>query len=209
MKTLTIETLRQLPAFSGLFADAERESLTKRQAEIAAWHDANAAARREIAELEAIERKATEAHDKLAAELNAATEQRDLARVELLRLANKHHHAREASKQRIAAGADSRLLDFIGWTRHASNLAAFASHRSELQGFGKGNNRQHLAAMQARKVGSLCDSAAERAEQMRLEAISDADMTDELAAMAGAIRQSFEPLAQFAPSGLSAEFPLN
>lgn len=205
MQTLTIETLRQLPAFSALFADAERESLTKRQAEIAAWHDANAAARREIAELEVIEREHTKAADALAAELNAATAQRDLARVQLLRAANRHHHERDAEMQRIAAASDARLLDFISWAQRANNLAAFASHRAGLEGIGQ-SSKQHLAAEQARKVASLCESAVERANEMRLEAITNDDLTGELAAMAGAIRQAFEPLAPFAPNGLAHGF---
>lgn len=206
MQTITLESLRRLPAFAAMLADAETAALKKRQATIDAWHASNEQARKDIAELETIERKRTQEAEKLAAELKAAIEKRDQARLALMGLANKHHRAAIDAEQRIIAGADSRLLHFINWTHRAGNLAGFASHRAGIVGYSGAvpDDGQARAASQSRKVASLVDSAVARAEEMRRLAISEADMLAELDAMASAIRAAFAPLASFG-GGLPAE----
>lgn len=201
---MTLETLRNLPAFAAMLADAEREALDTRQSEIDAWHAADERARREIAELEATERKHTRDADKLAAELQAAIEKRDASRIELLRVANRHHHTRVSTTARIAAGADTRLLHFAGWLTRAANAASYASHTATMEGFSR-QPRQHIAAEHARRVNALCDKATERVDAMRLEAIGTADMLAELNAMADEIRAAFAPLAPHAIGGLPAD----
>lgn len=198
MQTLNLETLRRLPAFAALMEEAERKSLDERAALIEAWQTTNTQARAEVASLEATERKLSAEADALAAELQRLTEQRDLARMGLLRVANRHHRHNEEARQRIIAGADSRLFQFILWARRAANMAAFASHRAEpLAVVGDFTAQTLKATKQARLVAELCEHAAERAEAMRLEAISSSDVTGELSAMAANIRDAYQPLAMF------------
>lgn len=202
MQAFTIDALKKLPAFQQMFAEAEAEAIAKRAAEISEWVDTDEKYRSEIDKLQAIVNKYRAAVDQKELELKHLTNQRDSSQLELMQVANRRHHKRNAARERILAGADSRLPHFILWAQRVENLALFASHRAAPRiVIGGDSTQEKEAGKRARAVSSMCQHAVERAEAMRLDAIAHEDVTDELTGMAAAIREAFAPLAMFAGQG--------
>lgn len=202
MQAFTLDTLKKLPAFQQMFAEAEAEAIAKRSAEISEWVETDEQYRSEIDKLQAIVSKYRAAVDQKELELKHLTSQRDSSQLELMQVANRWNHKRNAARERILAGADSRLVHFMLWAQRVENLALFASHKSEPYIIhGEKSTQQDEAKKRAKTVSSMCQHAVERAEAMRLDAIAHEDVTVELTGMAAAIREAFAPLAMFAGQG--------
>ena len=202
MQAFTIDALKKLPAFQQMFAEAEAEAIAKRAAEISEWVETDKKYRSEIDKLQAIVSKYRAAVEQKELELKHLTSQRDSSQLELMQVANRWHHKRNAARERILAGADSRLVHFMLWAQRVENLALFAAHKSAPYIIhGEKSSQQDEATKRAKTVSSMCQHAVERAEAMRLDAIAHEDVTVELTGMAAAIREAFAPLAMFAGQG--------
>ncbi len=211
MNSITIEQLMQLPGLAEQFKAAENAKLAERQALIDEWRDFVDTGRQAIAEKQGEERKLAEKMDKLTGELKAVTEQRNIARTAIMENIGRNERKAEAMKKAILAGADPMLNRFTLWAQRAANLASFASHFTDYLGFSSDRNenppdRSIPAIAASRKVNELVQAAIERADQMRLEAISYTDMVKELKIREAEILDAFAPLAPYARTAIHKDF---
>lgn len=201
MKTQAIlDTLKTVPAFAAIMQEMEDSGLAERQILIEQLAELDAEAVAQLAPLtDEAERRTAEVED-LTYRLRIANYAKGAAIARAFETSSKLTRERKRIAAIILAGADVRLNRFQAWAARAENLANFASYRAEpIAHNGRAGPSTARAIALARKIKVLCRGAISRADEIRMEALSAADIGLELEAMASGIYEEFEKL----PSGTS------
>lgn len=200
MKTQAIlDTLKTVPAFAAIMQEMEDNGLAERQILIdrLAELDAESAAKFQPLADE-VERLTVEVED-LTHRLRIANYAKGVAVARMFNTSSKVTRERKMLEATIRAGADVRLNNFQVWAERAANLANYSSFFAEPMGYSGPvpSNNAARAALLARKIKKLCRDAISRADELRLESLSAADIGLELEAMTAGIYEEFQKL----PSG--------
>lgn len=150
----------------------------------------------------------------LADEFEAVTARRNLLvyalgekRAEIMNIATQQTREERDAEDQLTSEADPRIARFIPWAERCKNLAEFASANGTLAMEGGAvamvARQTEQTVLAVRTVQELVNASVERAHQMRLEALSEAEVTSELDRMAAAIYTAYKAVPNTRP------FPAN
>ena len=204
---LTIETLKQLPEVQKMMRDQEQVALAERSALIQQLADVEANEREELEPITAAIKDVITEIEGLNSKLRQARVQHEGLVIKSNRVIGLAKREKDALKQNILAGADPRIHQFKLWAMRAKNLANFASHFAEpLATNVFRRNFTAPAVSVAGQVNQLVKAALTRAEQMEREALSAAEVSDNLEAIAGVIYEAMQGCESQVTSRLSSNY---
>jgi len=201
-----MDTISQLPAVREMLAAAEQDVLDKRQAKIDSWRAQQAEDTAHLKHLnnacQAARAEAAKANDEYRRLLSIS----DQAHTAFHAASTRAHRRDTAARNDVLAGADRRIHSFMLWAQRAENLAKLASANALPLAFeGTSPMRWETAREHTLLVSSKARNAVGRAEEMCLEAISEANMLAELAELADGVRAAYAPLERIMPRRLPSD----